>query len=52
MVIMMRKLYPEYWKVIEEIVKAVPELEAIVHAKLETDVDEIYEDALKDLRIG
>jgi hypothetical protein len=47
-VIMIRELYSENWNTIEEIVKSVPELEAIIHAKLEKDVDEIYNEALDE----
>jgi DNA-binding XRE family transcriptional regulator len=53
MVIMMRELYPEMWNLIKEIMQNVPELDAMVkEKKKEDEFCNVYERALKDLRIG
>lgn len=47
-VIIIRQLYPEHWNLIKELMRAVPELDAIVHETLEKDVAEMYDEALDE----
>jgi len=47
-IIMISQLYPEYWRLINELIRTVPELDAIIHGKTMKEVDKMYDEALKE----